>query len=250
MNENQNGNTPARTFAILIDGDNATSVCVKEMLGEVSKQGRITIRRIYGDWTTPNMNGWKERLQENAIQPVQQFRNTVGKNATDSAMIIDAMDILHAEHVNGFCLVASDSDYTRLATRLRESGAFVMGIGEKKTPKPFTSACDVFVFFENLRPGTEQSAKASDSEEASAAETPPEEALPLLRQAFRLKEQDDGWAFLGAIGASLRDLDPSFDHRTYGCPTLKALVKKFPKQIEVWEEERAPGNTIVSMRFR
>src|SRR5512140_1156089 len=137
-------------IAVLIDGDNAQSSLLPQMLVEAGRHGQVTVRRIYGDWTTNNMNSWKETLNYHAFQPIQQFRYTVGKNATDSAMIIDAMDLLHSGVVDGFCLVSSDSDYTRLATRIRETGIFVMGIGEKKTPKAFVNACDVFVYTENL----------------------------------------------------------------------------------------------------
>ncbi|MFN8413470.1 MAG: NYN domain-containing protein [Anaerolineales bacterium] len=141
----------ARTkIAMLIDGDNAQAGLLAQMLVEAGRHGQVTVRRIYGDWTTASMNSWKDTLNFHAFQPIQQFRYTVGKNATDSAMIIDAMDILHSGVVDGFCLVSSDSDYTRLATRIRETGIFVMGIGEKKTPKPFVNACDVFVYTENL----------------------------------------------------------------------------------------------------
>lgn len=237
-------------MAILIDGDNAQSSFVKEILAEASKYGRITIRRIYGDWTTPGMNGWKECLQENAIQPIQQFRFTIGKNATDSAMIIDAMDVLHSGHVGGFCLVTSDSDYTRLATRLRESGALVMGIGRSSTPKAFTSACDVFVFVENLRPGVDDSVPASNKKVVPAGKAPVQEALPLLRKAFELTVQDDGWAFLSSIGGSLRSLDPTFDHRTFGCPSLRALVASFSDEIELREEKKPSGNLILSMKLK
>ena len=137
-------------FAVLIDGDNAQASLLPQILAEVSKVGLITIKRIYGDWTTTNMNSWKESLHKHAIQPIQQFRYTVGKNATDSAMIIDAMDLLHSNDVDGFCIVASDSDYTRLATRIREEGLFVIGVGEKKTPEAFTNACNQFIYCENL----------------------------------------------------------------------------------------------------
>jgi uncharacterized LabA/DUF88 family protein len=250
MADDQNGSAAEQQMAMLIDGDNAQSAFTREILAECSKYGRITIRRVYGDWTTPSMNGWKETLQENAIQPVQQFRNTVGKNATDSMMIIDAMDVLHAGHVGGFCLVTSDSDYTRLATRLRESGAFVMGIGRSMTPKSFTNACDLFVFVENLRPTPEQPAGGANNKPTVPAKAPLTEALPLLQKAFELAVQDDGWAFLSSIGASLRSLDPSFDHRTFGCPTLRALVASFPAEIELQEEKKPSGNTILSMRVR
>ena len=150
MPEEQISSLSRRKIAMLIDGDNAQSSLLSQMLVEAGRYGMVTVRRIYGDWTTPNMNSWKEVLNFHAIQPIQQFRYTIGKNATDSAMIIDAMDILHNRVVEGFCLVSSDSDYTRLATRIRETGIFVMGIGEKKTPKPFVNACDVFVYTENL----------------------------------------------------------------------------------------------------
>jgi hypothetical protein len=223
---------------------------LKEILAEASKYGRITIRRIYGDWTSPNMNGWKDCLQENAIQPVQQFRYTVGKNATDSAMIIDAMDVLHSGNVGGFCLVTSDSDYTRLATRLRESGAFVMGIGRSMTPKAFTSACDLFVFVENLRLSEEQPPDSANNKPTTTAKASPQKALPLLQKAFELSVQDNGWAYLSSMGGSLRSLDPSFDYRTFGCSSLRSLVAYFSNLIELREEKKSPGNTIVSMRFR
>src|SRR6185369_1575480 len=147
---NQPLTTLRNKIAILIDGDNAQSSLLPQMLVEAGRHGQVTVRRIYGDWTTSNMNSWKETLNYHAFQPIQQFRYTVGKNATDSSMIIDAMDILHTGVVDGFCLVSSDSDYTRLATRIRQTGIFVMGIGEKKTPKAFVNACDLFVHTENL----------------------------------------------------------------------------------------------------
>src|SRR3990172_365718 len=150
MADEQLPNLSRQKIAMLIDGDNAQPALLTQMLAEAGRHGQVTLRRIYGDWTTPNMNSWKETLNFQAFQPIQQFRYTVGKNATDSAMIIDAMDILHSGVVDIFCLVSSDSDYTRLATRIRETGVFVMGIGEKKTPKPFVNACDVFVYTENL----------------------------------------------------------------------------------------------------
>ncbi len=150
MSEENTFSLPKHKIALLIDGDNAQPSLLPQILMEAARYGQVTIRRVYGDWTTANMSSWKEMLNYYAFQPVQQFRYTVGKNATDSAMIIDAMDILHAGVVDGFCLVSSDSDYTRLATRIRESGTFVMGIGQKKTPKAFVNACDVFVYTENL----------------------------------------------------------------------------------------------------
>jgi uncharacterized LabA/DUF88 family protein len=239
-----------KMIAMLIDGDNAQPSLIKEMLAEASKYGRTTLRKIYGDWTTPHMNGWKETLQENAIQPVQQFRYTVGKNATDCAMIIDAMDILHSGVVDGFCLVSSDSDFTRLATRIREKGVFVMGIGQRKTPKSFTNACDLFVFTENLAlPAANSNGKVKSSESGPKA-LPAADALPVLRKAFGLCVQENGWAHLGAMGNSLRKLDPSFDHRTYGCSSLKALITKSSSSIQTREERQANGSVVVLVKFK
>src|SRR5689334_16110883 len=173
-------------IAMLIDGDNAQAGLLAQMLVEAGRHGQVTLRRIYGDWTTANMNSWKDTLNFHAFQPIQQFRYTIGKNATDSAMIIDAMDILHSNVVDGFCLVSSDSDYTRLATRIRETGIFVMGIGEKKTPKPFVNACDVFVYTENLVAETKAAKARSSQRRASSKAKPKSEAdpMPLLEQAF------------------------------------------------------------------
>src|SRR5512143_3633488 len=185
---NQTLNNSREKIAILIDGDNAQSSLLPQMLVEAGRHGQVTVRRIYGDWTTNSMNSWKEILNYHAFQPIQQFRYTVGKNATDSAMIIDAMDILHSGVVDGFCLVSSDSDYTRLATRIRETGIFVMGIGEKKTPKPFVNACDVFVYTENLVE-EKKSTQLKRSRRKSASKQKPKteseaDPMPLLEQAF------------------------------------------------------------------
>ena len=237
-------------MAVLIDADNAQPSIIEDLLSEIAKYGTASVKRIYGDWTTPGLRGWKEVLLQFSIQPIQQFRYTVGKNATDSAMIIDAMDILHSEEVSGFCLVSSDSDYTRLATRLRESGAFVMGIGKAATPKAFSRACDLFVFVENLEPSSKKVRVAADQKESSPAKPNVNDALPWLKKAFDLSVKEDGWAYLGGIGSSLRSLDPSFDHRTFGCSSLRALVASFPKLIELREAKGSPGNTIVSMRFK
>lgn len=239
-----------RAIAVLIDGDNAQPSLLGEMLAEISKYGRTTIRRIYGDWTTPNMNGWKDVLQENAIQPIQQFRHTVGKNATDSAMIIEAMDVLHSGVADGFCLVSSDSDYTRLATRIREKGVFVMGIGRLKTAKSFTNACDVFVFTENLTPQTEKPGAKLAEPAVPAATLPVSKSLPLLRKALENCVQEDGWATLSSVGSTLRILDSSFDHRTYGCSNLRTLIGKFPDFLEIREEKTNGGNTVAFVRFR
>ncbi len=246
----QNPFPKLRAIAVLVDGDNAQPSLLAEMLAEISKYGRTTIRRIYGDWTTPNMNGWKDVLQENAIQPIQQFRHTVGKNATDSAMIIEAMDILHSGVADGFCVVSSDSDYTRLATRIREKGLFVMGIGRLKTAKSFTNACDVFVFAENLTPQVEKPGPKSAETTVPAATVSAMKALPLLRRALENCAQDDGWATLSAIGSTMRSLDSSFDHRTYGCSNLRTLIGKFSNLLEVREEKTSGGNMVSLVRYK
>lgn len=251
-------------IAILIDGDNAQANLLPQMLVEAGKQGQVTVRRIYGDWTTANMNSWKDVLNFHAIQPIQQFRYTVGKNATDSAMIIDAMDILHDGVVDGFCIVSSDSDYTRLATRIRESGTFVMGIGEKKTPKPFVNACDLFVYTENLqqepkrnkpaaRPQTKPSNNSSSNAGAATAkkkEEPKEEAdpMPLLEKAFEMSVQEDGWASLAVFGNSLYQLDPGFDPRTYGHRQLSRLLGSL-KSFEMKSQESG-GSTLFFIKLK
>jgi uncharacterized LabA/DUF88 family protein len=211
-------------FAVLIDGDNAQASLLPRILAEVSKVGLITVKRIYGDWTTTNMNSWKTSLHKHAIQPMQQFRYTVGKNSTDSAMIIDAMDLLHSNDVGGFCIVASDSDYTRLATRIREEGLFVIGVGEKKTPESFINACNQFIYCENLTGSREIRGKAA--EEAKSDVVDP---LNLLIEGFNLAAKEEEWIHLAALGLVLRQLDPAFDPRTYGHQQLQSLIKRYPE---------------------
>lgn len=249
----------SRRMAMLIDGDNAQPSLIGNMLAEASKYGMVVIRRIYGDWTTANMNGWKDTLQTHAIQPIQQFRYTVGKNATDSAMIIDAMDVLYEDRVDGFCLVSSDSDYTRLATRVREKGGFVMGIGKKTTPRAFVNACEVFVFTENLQKENqpqppkkpkETGRKTEKSEKVEEAEQPSSEPLELLKQAFDLAVQDDGWAFLGMMGTHLRQLDPSFDPRTYGYKQLSQMIRAYTKVFEQKMGQKGDGTFNVYVRLK
>ena len=236
-----------RRIAMLIDGDNAQPRLIENILAETGKYGIVTIRRIYGDWTTSNMKGWKDKLNENAIQPIQQFRYTIGKNATDSAMIIDAMDILYERSVDGFCLVSSDSDYTRLSTRIREKGIFVMGIGKKSTPRAFVNACEVFVYTENLLSEAEVTKRAKrQTGSKDAADTP--DPKPLLKKAFDLAVQDDGWAFLGVMGQHLRQLDPSFDPRTYGYKQLSLLIRAQNKLFEFKESRQPNGTSIISIR--
>ncbi|MDP3064952.1 MAG: NYN domain-containing protein, partial [Chloroflexota bacterium] len=227
------GSVIARRIAVLIDGDNAQPSLLEQMLAEASKYGLVTIRRIYGDWTIPNMSAWKEALHLYAIHPIQQFRNTIGKNATDSALIIDAMDILYEGVVSAFCLVSSDSDFTRLATRIREKGLFVMGMGRETTPRAFVKACEVFVYTENLVPEAATPRAADRVEDASSARLITPDPLPLLKRAIDMAAQEDEWASLGAVGTHLRQLDPGFDPRTYGCKQLWLLIRKYPAAFEV-----------------
>ena len=211
-------------LAVLIDADNAQSQVVAELLTEVASYGTATVKRAYGDWTTPQLGRWKTVLHVHAIQPVQQFSYTSGKNATDSALIIDAMDLLHSGRVDGFCLVSSDSDFTRLATRIRESGLAVYGFGERKTPKPFVAACDRFIYTEILqRPVAAAPATAAAPGAVMQATMPP--AGPTLHAAIAAVDQEDGWALLSQVGNWLLKHDPSFDPRNFGCKKLSDLVR-------------------------
>jgi uncharacterized LabA/DUF88 family protein len=205
-------------LAVLIDADNAQASVVEELMKEVARYGAATIKRAYGDWTTPNLQGWKEVLHRLAVQPVQQFRYTTGKNATDSALIIDAMDVLHSGLVEGFCLVSSDSDFTRLATRNREAGLVVYGFGEGKTPAPFVAACNKFVYTEILR-------GASPEEKSKQASAVPK-LKPMVLAALEATAREDGWASLSAVGSQLNLNDPSFDPRNYECAKLGELMRK------------------------
>ena len=230
-----------RLIAMLIDGDNAQPSLLQQILPEVARYGVITTRRIYGDWTTPNMSGWKDSLQTHAVQPVQQFRWTTGKNATDSALIIDAMDLLHSGTVSGFCIVSSDSDYTRLATRIREQGMFVMGVGRSDTPKSFVNACEVFVYTENLAP------------KPKPAPAPKQRAagdgwVTTVAQAIEMGAQEDGWAHLGAVGSYLRKLDPAFDPRTYGYKQLSLLIRS-QDRFEMRETKSKTGPPVMYVRL-
>jgi len=258
-----------RKVALLIDGDNAQPSLIGQILTEAGKYGLVTIRRIYGDWTTVNMSGWKNALHDSAIQPIQQFRYTIGKNATDSAMIIDAMDILHGHLVDGFCIVSSDSDYTRLATRVREMGFFVMGIGKRSTPKAFVNGCNIFIYTENLVPREREreprrrdrggpgrkvtdkerreERKESEEREDKAAKYDP---VPLLKGAFDMAVHEDGWANLGEIGFTLRQLDPGFDPRTYGFKQLSQLIKSQQALFEIQSRGEEGGGAAIYIRLR
>lgn len=227
-------------LAVLIDADNVPYSNIKGMLDEIAKFGNPTIKRIYGDWTKPTVSGWKQPLLEHAITPVQQYSYTTGKNATDSAMIIDAMDILHSEKVKGFCLVSSDSDFTRLAVRLRESGMFVLGIGEKKTPNPFIVACDKFIYIEILEnEEVPQGAVSPDSSKQKKTNIEPvnKKLIQLLKNTIQDVADDDGWAYLGEVGNLIMKKRPDFDSRNYGFPKLTPLIKSQKKIFEIDERD-------------
>lgn len=236
-------------LAVLIDADNIPYSNIKGMLDEIAKLGIPTIKRIYGDWTKPTVSGWKPALLTHAITPIQQYSYTTGKNATDSAMIIDAMDILHSDKVDGFCLVSSDSDFTRLATRLREAGMLVVGIGEKKTPNPFIASCDKFIYIEIIaqtpRKATKSSSLSQPTTTTSAAVIPPaievdkidDELVKLLKATIDDLADDNGWTFLADLGNLLIKKKPDFDSRNYGFSKLTPLIKSLKKHFEIDEKE-------------
>lgn len=231
-------------LAVLIDGDNIPSAYVKEMMEEIAKYGNPTIKRIYGDWTKPHLSKWKNLLLENAITPIQQYGYTVGKNATDSAMIIDAMDVLYSGKVDGFCLVSSDSDFTRLATRLREAGMKVYGIGEKKTPNPFIVACDKFIYIEILKNQNNEEEAASTEKSVSAksnVDKITQKEIKFIAATIDDVADDDGWAFLGDVGGLLQKKQPNFDSRNYGFQKLTPLIKSL-KEFEIDRREDSKGH--------
>ncbi|MGV1791142.1 NYN domain-containing protein [Rhizobium sp. A37_96] len=238
------------TLALLIDGDNASPKIVVGLMAEIANYGTASVKRIYGDWTGPNLKGWKECLLEHSIQPIQQFAYTTGKNATDGAMIIDAMDLLYTGRFSGFCIISSDSDFARLAARIREQGVTVYGFGERKTPRPFITACDKFVYFDVLN------AQAAEVEEAAAPAQNPVQAKPaavkatpkkvgldkaarnMLTKAIIATADEDGRANLAQVGGHLAKQAPDFDARNYGFPRLSDLVKS----SGIVDVERAPDN--------
>ena len=234
-----------RNIALMIDGDNAQPSLIAGVLAEAAKYGTITVRRIYGDWTTPQMSGWKKTLNSDAIQPQQQFRYTTGKNATDSALIIDAMDLLHSGVVGGFCIVSSDSDFTRLATRIREQGLFVMGVGRPETPKSFVNACEVFVSTTNI--GQEDELQAAPRKPRNDGDW-----IPTVRKAIEAADGSDGrldgWAPLSAVGVYMRKLDSAFDPRSFGHRSLSALIKSRPTSFETRTEETEDGASVIHAR--
>jgi hypothetical protein len=232
--------TDPTRLAVLIDSDNTTASLTTELLEEIAKYGTPTIKRAYGDWTTPQLAGWKEQLLRHAIQPVQQFTYTRGKNSTDSALIIDAMDLLYAGNVEGFVIVSSDSDFTRLATRLRESGMTVYGLGRRDTPAPFVAACDRFIYLDLLSPQPQEPAQRAAQDEEPA---PPRPNLRrILSTAITSTSKDDGWSHLGEVGSYLVKSHAAFDPRDHGHTKLGELVRHQP-YVEVKD---VPGPTGLS----
>ena len=229
-------------LAVLIDADNIPYSNIKGMLDEIAKFGIPTIKRIYGDWTKNTVSGWKPALLQHAITPVQQYSYTSGKNATDSAMIIDAMDILHSQKVDGFCLVSSDSDFTRLATRLRESGMLVIGIGERKTPHPFIVACDKFIYIEiigalEIPRKTAKTTSSPTIAQKTGIDSMDSKFVQLLKLSIEDLADDDGWASLAAVGALINKKKPDFDPRNYGFSKLTPLIKSLAEHFDVDERE-------------
>ena len=224
-------NGQEKRLAVLIDADNASPAIIEPLIAEISKYGVSTVKRIYGDWTSTNLSGWKKVLASFAIHPIQQFRHTVGKNATDSAMIIDAMDLLYTKRFDGFCIISSDSDFTRLASRIREEGAIVYGFGERKTPDSFVSACDKFIFTEILK--KYKGDKKSSSRKSSGSSGHKDEdvlkkdtkLVSILFDAVDAVADYDGWARLGGVGSKISNQFPSFDSRNYGYAKLSSLIR-------------------------
>jgi len=259
-------------IAVLIDGDNAQARLIKEIIEEVSKYGKATVRRIYGDWTIPQMNSWKEIINKYSINPIQKFTYTTGKNSTDGSLIIDAMDILHSQNIDGFCIVSSDSDYTGLAKRIREEGLFVMGIGRKTTPIAFVNSCEIFTFTENLFSDTvddtvEEKTKIERADmielkhrqasikmietagiNPTTNKTFPKLDTSIIDKAFEISTNEEDEAYISKIGSSLRKIDPSFDSRTYGYKTLTQLFKSIDKYVIVKNEVNGLNHPLIKLK--
>jgi uncharacterized LabA/DUF88 family protein len=237
----------AMRLAVLIDSDNTTASLTTELLEEIAKYGTPTIKRAYGDWTTPHLSGWKEELLRHAIQPVQQFAYTRGKNSTDSALIIDAMDLLYAGNLEGFVIVSSDSDFTRLATRLRESGMTVFGLGRRSTPEPFVAACDRFIYLDLLRPDSQAPPHPEPEDDEPAAALP--DLKRILSTAISSTSKDDGWSNLGEVGSYLVKSHAAFDPRAYGHAKLGELVRAEP-YVDVKDVPSSTGPSQLWVRLK
>lgn len=235
----QETETSQDKLAVLIDADNTQALIIEGLLAEVAKYGVASVKRIYGDWTSSNLRSWKDKLLEYAVQPIQQFSYTSGKNATDSAMIIDAMDLLYSEKLDGFCIVSSDSDFTRLASRIRQNGLKVYGFGEKKTPKAFVSVCDKFIYTEILRDREDDEDETRPAAKARKDVKSDRKLVKLLRDTVEDLADDSGWAYLGSVGQKITLRSSEFDPRNYGFRKLGDLFRAIP-QFET--EERLQTN--------
>ncbi|HEY7640203.1 MAG TPA: NYN domain-containing protein [Steroidobacteraceae bacterium] len=236
-------------LAVLIDADNASAAIIDGLFAEIAKYGVASVKRIYGDWTQPQLAGWKKVLLDYSITPVQQFGYTTGKNATDSALIIDAMDLLYTQRFSGFCLVSSDSDFTRLAARIREEGLEVIGFGERKTPEAFVSACDKFTYTELLRGAAKPPAAPRATEKAPAPVDDAKSLIALISGAIDDVSDESGWANLGAVGSTITKLRPSFDPRLHGHTKLSDLVRSHSRHFAV-EERGEEGSSAKSIYVR
>ncbi len=234
-------------FAVLIDADNAQAAIIEGLLAEIARFGVAAVRRIYGDWTSTRLASWKKTLLQNSIQPIQQFSYTQGKNATDSALIIDAMDLLYTGRFEGFCLVSSDSDFTRLAVRLREEGLLVLGFGEKKTPEPFVQACDKFIYTEVLRPDEETPAETTTTK--SVVKSVPKPIVQLIAKSVEDVSEESGWANLGTVGSNLTKVRPDFDSRLFGFKKFSDLIRALPESFEL-EERVMSGHSQKAIYIR
>lgn len=248
-------------IAVLIDGDNAQPKILKEILEEVAKYGKATIRRIYGDWTLPQMNGWKEIVNHYSFNPIQKFSYTTGKNSTDSSLIIDAMDILHEKNIDGFCIVSSDSDYTGLAKRIREQGIFVMGIGRKTTPLAFIQSCEIFTFAENIlpeQPAEKERAQPRNKKQVKdEKEHKPEQRSPKagidtksIDKAFEISAGEDEQVYISQMGLNLRKIDPSFDTRDFGFKTLTTLFENLPNYEVIRKDVNGITHSLVKKKVK
>lgn len=228
-------------LAVLIDADNAQASIIEGLLAEIAKFGVASVKRIYGDWTQPQLGSWKKVLLQHSINPVQQFCYTKGKNATDSSLIIDAMDLLYTRRFDGFCLVSSDSDFTRLASRLREEGLLVYGFGEQKTPEPFVSACDKFIYTEVLRPSVDAPTAVTELPKALDVADDKQTLIELIANAVEAVSEDSGWAHLGAVGSNITKLRPNFDSRLYGYKKFSDLIKSLPEHFGIEARPSSSG---------
>lgn len=248
-------------IAVLVDGDNAQPKILKEMLEEVAKYGKATIRRIYGDWTSNQMSGWKDSLNHHSFNPIQKFAYTTGKNSTDSSLIIDAMDILHEKNIDGFCIISSDSDYTGLAKRIREQGVFVMGIGRKTTPIAFVQSCEIFTYIENIYKEVDlavehtespkkESKRIVGSKKTSAEIKHPEPKIDtqIINKAFEISAGEDDLAYISQIGINLRKIDPSFDTRAFGFKNLTGLFESLSDYEVIRKDFNGSNNALVKKK--